>query len=109
MNYTVIIHQHTPKAAMGKASNRWEIVCTSCHRVLIKGLSSEGARTMVKIMTQKCVVPGCDNPVYVNEDGLAGQKPYKAALCVDHLYKNFAAIGILPPMIGKEVKRDDLN
>jgi hypothetical protein len=35
----------------------------------------------------------------VNHEGVGTQKPYRARLCEDCLRKNFAAIGITPPMI----------
>ncbi len=38
----------------------------------------------------------CNQPVYVYEPGLGSQKPYVSALCIDHIYENFAALGILP-------------
>ena len=39
----------------------------------------------------------CDKPVYVYEPGLGSQKPYVSALCVDHIYEAFKALGVLPP------------
>ncbi len=38
----------------------------------------------------------CNQPVYVYEPGFGSQKPYVSALCIDHIYENFAALGILP-------------
>ncbi len=43
----------------------------------------------------------CDQPVYVYEPGFGSQKPYVAALCIDHIYENFAALGILPACAGR--------
>ncbi len=42
----------------------------------------------------------CNQPVYVYESGFGSQKPYVSALCIDHIYENFAALGILPPFKG---------
>ncbi len=43
----------------------------------------------------------CDQPVYVYEPGFGAQRPYVSALCIDHIYENFAALGILPACAGR--------